>query len=102
MLGCVPAPVVDEDAGYWPARAERAEMLVAELRADKAGLTERVAELAGQVRADRLAGEDHPDRAAAALPAAVFSSGARDGLRDAAQAGAEGPVHRRVPGAAGV
>jgi hypothetical protein len=51
VLGCVPAPVVDEDvdAGYWRARAERAEMLVAELRADKAGLTERVAELAGQL-----------------------------------------------------
>lgn len=51
-----------------------------------------------------LAGEDHPDRVAAApLPAAVFSSGARDGLRAAgAQAGAEGPVHRRVPGPAGV
>ncbi|HEX9358436.1 MAG TPA: IS66 family transposase, partial [Streptosporangiaceae bacterium] len=45
------APVIDEDvdAGYWRARAERAEMLVAELRADKAGLNERVAELAGQV-----------------------------------------------------
>ena len=47
-------------------------------------------------RADRLAGEDHPDRvAAAALPAAVFSSGTRDGLRAAGgPAGAEGPVHR--------
>ena len=31
------------------------------------------------------------------------ASGARDGLRAAGgQAGAEGPVHRRVPGAAGV
>ncbi len=51
MLGRVPALVIDEDvdAGYWRARAERAEALVAELRADKAGLNERVAELAGQV-----------------------------------------------------
>jgi hypothetical protein len=36
-------------AGYWRARAERAEALVAELRADKAGLSARVVELAGQV-----------------------------------------------------
>jgi transposase len=51
VLGCVPAPVIDEDvdAGYWRARAERAEALVAELRTDKAGLTAQVAELAGQV-----------------------------------------------------
>ena len=51
MLGCVPAPVIDEDveAGYWRARAGRAEALVAELRAENAGLTARVAELAGQV-----------------------------------------------------
>ena len=39
------------DTGYWRARAERAEALAAELRADKAGLNERVAELAGQVAA---------------------------------------------------
>ena len=39
----------DVDAGYWRARAERAEILAAELQADKAGLNERVAELAGQV-----------------------------------------------------
>jgi transposase len=47
----VPVPVIDEDvdAGYWRARAERAEALVAELRAENAGLTARVAELAGQV-----------------------------------------------------
>jgi hypothetical protein len=47
-------PAIDEDAevGYWRARAERAEARVAELeaataalRADKAGLTARVAEL---------------------------------------------------------
>ena len=46
--------MIDEDveAGYWRARAERAEALVAELRAENAGLTARVAELAGQV--DRL------------------------------------------------
>ena len=51
MLGCVPAPVIDEDvdAGYWRARAERAEALVLELRAGNAGLNERVAALAGQV-----------------------------------------------------
>jgi hypothetical protein len=51
VLGCVPAPVIDEDvdAGYWRARAGQAEALVAELRADKAKLTERVAELAWQV-----------------------------------------------------
>jgi hypothetical protein len=51
VLGRVTAPVIDEDvaAGYWRARAGRAEALVAELRADKAGLNERVAELAGQV-----------------------------------------------------
>ena len=44
-------PVIDEDAdvGYWRARAGRAEALVAELRAENAGLTARVAELAGQV-----------------------------------------------------
>jgi transposase len=53
VLGCVPAPVIDEDveAGYWRARAGRAEALVAELRAENAGLTARVAELAGQVAA---------------------------------------------------
>ena len=39
----------DVDTGYWRARAERAETLVAELRADNAGLNARVAELAGQV-----------------------------------------------------
>jgi transposase len=51
VLGCVTAPVIDEDvdAGYWRARAGRAEVLVAGLRADKAGLNERVASLAGQV-----------------------------------------------------
>ena len=45
------APVIDEDveAGYWRARAGRAEALAAELRAENARLTERVAELAGQV-----------------------------------------------------
>ena len=50
-MGCVPAPLINKDAeaGYWRARAERAEALVAELRADKAGLSARVAELAGQV-----------------------------------------------------
>jgi transposase len=50
VLGCVTAPVIDEDveAGYWRARAGRAEALVAELRAENAGLTARVAELAGQ------------------------------------------------------
>jgi hypothetical protein len=43
--------VIDEDVdtGYWRARAERAEALVLELRAEKARLNERVAELAGQV-----------------------------------------------------
>jgi transposase len=51
VLGCVPVPVIDEDvdAGYWRARAGRAESLVAELRADKAGLNARVAELAAEV-----------------------------------------------------
>jgi transposase len=51
VLGCVPAPVLDEDvdAGYWRARAERAEALVLELRADKAGLNARVAGLAAEV-----------------------------------------------------
>jgi transposase len=51
VLGCVAAPVIDEDveAGYWRARAGRAEALVAELQADNARLNERVAELAGQV-----------------------------------------------------
>jgi transposase len=55
VLGCVPAPVIDEDveAGYWRARAGRAEALVAELQADNARLTGRVAELAGQVAALR-------------------------------------------------
>ena len=53
MLSCVPALVIDEDvdAGYWRARAGRAEALVAELRAENAGLNARVAELAGQVAA---------------------------------------------------
>ena len=41
----------DVDAGYWRARAGRAEALAAELRAENAGLTARVAELAGQVAA---------------------------------------------------
>jgi len=57
----VAAPVIDGhvDAGYWRARAERAEArageleaVAAALRAERAGLTARVAELAGQV--DRL------------------------------------------------
>ena len=39
----------DVEAGYWRARAGRAEALAAELRAENAGLTARVAELAGQV-----------------------------------------------------
>ena len=61
MLGDVfPVQVIDEDAdvGYWRARAGRAEARVTELEAatagcgGKAGLTARVAELAGQV--DRL------------------------------------------------
>ncbi len=45
------APVIDKDveAGYWRARAGRAEALVAELRAENAGLTARVAELAAEV-----------------------------------------------------
>src|SRR5271170_7906920 len=49
--GGVPVPVIDEDvdAGYWRARAGRAEALVAELRAENAGLTARVAELAARV-----------------------------------------------------
>ena len=55
------APVIDRDvdAGYWRARAERAEArageleaVAAALRAERAGLTAQVAELAGQV--DRL------------------------------------------------
>ena len=43
--------MIDEDiaACYWRARAGRAEALVAELRAENAGLNARVAELAGQV-----------------------------------------------------
>ncbi len=47
----MPVPVIDADveSGYWRARAERAEALVAELRAENAGLTARVAELSGQV-----------------------------------------------------
>jgi uncharacterized coiled-coil DUF342 family protein len=57
----VAAPVIDRDvdAGYWRARAERAEarageleVVAAALRAERDGLTARVAELAGQ--ADRL------------------------------------------------
>ena len=114
-------PVIDEDAdvGYWRARAGRAEVRVAgleaaaaALRADKAGLNARVAELAGQVArlqesvttlSGLLFGSLSDRVAAAPLPAAVLSSGARDGLRAAGgQAGAGGPVHRGVPGAAGV
>jgi hypothetical protein len=47
VLDGVHAPVIDEDvaAGYWRARAEQAEALVAELRAENAGLTERMAAL---------------------------------------------------------
>ena len=43
--------MIDEDAdvGYWRARTGRAEALVAGLRAENAGLTARVAEVAGQV-----------------------------------------------------
>jgi transposase len=52
VLDDVPSvPVIDEEAdvGYWRARAEQAEALVVELRAENAGLNERVAELAGRV-----------------------------------------------------
>jgi transposase len=58
VLGRVPVPVIDEDveAGYWRARAERAEARAgkleaetAALRAERDELNARVAELAGQV-----------------------------------------------------
>ena len=56
----------DVDAGYWRARAGRAEALVAELRAENAGLNARVAELAGQVAS--AAGErDDAERVAVRL-----------------------------------
>ena len=60
VLDCVPVPVIDEDveAGYWRARAERAEARAgkleaetAALRAERDELNARVAELAGQVAA---------------------------------------------------
>jgi transposase len=58
VLGRVPVPVIDEDveAGYWRARAERAEARAgkleaesAALRAERDELNARMAELAGQV-----------------------------------------------------
>jgi transposase len=49
----VPVPVIDEDveAGYWRARAERAEARAGKLEAERDELSARVAELAGQVAA---------------------------------------------------
>ena len=88
MLGCVTAPVIDEDvdAGYWRARAGQAEALVAELRATNAGLTARVAELAGQV--DRL------QESVTTLSGLLFGSSSEKGgspLRRTGRAGGDRP-----------
>ena len=88
MLGCVTAPVIDEDvdAGYWRARAGQAEALVAELRAENAGLTARVAELAGQV--DRL------QESVTTLSGLLFGSSSEKGgspLRRTGRAGGDRP-----------
>jgi hypothetical protein len=92
VLGCVTAPVIDEgvDAGYWRARAERAELLVAELRADKAGLNARVAELAGQVA--RL------QEAVTTLSGLLFSSSSEKGGSPSRRNGRDGGGR---PGGAG-
>ena len=82
------APVIDEDvdAGYWRARAGQAEALVAELRAENAGLTARVAELAGQV--DRLL------ESVTTLSGLLFGSSSEKGgspLRRTGRAGGDRP-----------
>jgi len=87
----VTAPVIDEDvdAGYWRARAGQAEALVAELRAENAGLTARVAELAGQV--DRL------QESVTTLSGLLFGSSPEKGgspLRRTGRAGGDRPRRR--------
>ena len=92
MLSCVPAPVIDEDvdAGYWRARAGRAEALVAELRAENAGLNARVAELAGQVAALQ--------ESVTTLSGLLFGSSSEKGGSPARRTGREGGDR---PGGAG-
>ena len=92
MLSCVPAPVIDEDvdAGCWRARAGRAEALVAELRAENAGLTARVAELAGQVAALQ--------ESVTTLSGLLFGSSSEKGGSPARRTGREGGDR---PGGAG-
>jgi transposase len=88
-------PVIDEDvdAGYWRARAGRAETLVAELRADKAGLTAQVAELAGQVA--RL------QESVTTLSGLLFGSSSEKGGSPSRGNGRDGPGQEGRPGGAG-
>ena len=88
----MPAPVIDEDveAGYWRVRAGRAEALVAELRAENAGLTARVAELAGQVAALR--------ESVTTLSGLLFGSSSEKGGSPSRRTGREGSDR---PGGAG-
>ena len=88
----MPAPVIDEDvdAGYWRARAGRAEALVAELRAENAGLNARVAELAGQVAALQ--------ESVTTLSGLLFGSSSEKGGSPARRTGREGGDR---PGGAG-
>jgi transposase len=88
----VPAPVIDEDvdAGYWRARAGRAEALVAELRAENARLNARVAELAGQVAALQ--------ESVTTLSGLLFGSSSEKGGSPARRTGPEGGDR---PGGAG-
>ena len=84
--------MIDEDveAGYWRARAGRAEALVAELRAENAGLTARVAELAGQVAALQ--------ESVTTLSGLLFGSSSEKGGSPARRTGREGGDR---PGGAG-
>ena len=80
----------DVDAGYWRARAGRAEALVAELRAENAGLNARVAELAGQVAALQ--------ESVTTLSGLLFGSSSEKGGSPARRTGREGGDR---PGGAG-
>jgi transposase len=95
----VPVPVIDEDveAGYWRARAERAEARAGKLEAETAGLraerdelNARVAELAGQVA--RL------QESVTTLSGLLFGSSSEKGGSPARRTGREGGDR---PGGAG-
>ncbi|MGB6583878.1 MAG: IS66 family transposase [Streptosporangiaceae bacterium] len=98
----MPAPVIDEDvdAGYWRARAGRAEALVAELRAENAGLNARVAENAGlNARVAELAGQVAAlQESVTTLSGLLFGSSSEKGGSPARRTGREGGDR---PGGAG-